>query len=416
MRRTLLTGNAAAAWGARLAQVDYVPSFPITPQTEIIERIGVWAESGEMEVRAVTVESEHAMITAAAAAAATGVRVFSATSSQGLLYAMEMLYAVAGWRAPFVLVNVSRGVATPVTLGSDHDDVFAARDSGFLQLHCATVQEVLDTVLIAYRLGEDPRVRLPVLVNLDGFYLSFTREPVWIPDADAVAGFLPSFDPENVRFRASEPISQAVAVLGGGAYSYFRYEMHLAAEQALTVYDEIADAFESALGRRHPAVETYRSDDAEVVFFMVGSFATKARAAVDRLRDAGIAVGLVRPRLLRPYPLSALRRALAHVRGVAVIDQNLSLGKGGVLHTELCSALYGQREAPVIASFIGGLGGRDIADEEFYEISAVTRKAAAEGSAPAPRLLYRESELREVRKLQRVARVERDELASGRKP
>jgi pyruvate ferredoxin oxidoreductase alpha subunit len=137
---------------------------------------------------------------------------------------------------------------------------------------------------------------------------------------------------------------------------------------------------------------------------------------VDRLRDAGIAVGLVRPRLLRPYPLSALRRALAHVRGVAVIDQNLSLGKGGVLHTELCSALYGQREAPVIASFIGGLGGRDIADEEFYEISAVTRKAAAEGSAPAPRLLYRESELREVRKLQRVARVERDELASGRKP
>jgi pyruvate ferredoxin oxidoreductase alpha subunit len=364
----------------------------------------------------VTVESEHAMITAAAAAAATGVRVFSATSSQGLLYAMEMLYTVAGWRAPFVLVNVSRGVATPVTLGPDHDDVFAARDSGFLQLHCSTVQEVLDTILIAYRLGEDPRVRLPVLVNLDGFYLSFTREPVLIPDAHAVAGFLPPFDPENVRFRASEPISQAVAVLGGGAYSYFRYEMHLAAEQALTVYDEIAEDFERALGRRHSAVETYRSDGAEIVFFMVGSFATKARAAVDRLREAGIAVGLVRPRLLRPYPLAALRRALGRVRGVAVIDQNLSLGKGGVLYAELCSALYGQHEAPVIASFVGGLGGRDIADEEFYEIAAVTRKAVAEGAAPAPRLLYRESELREVRKLQHVARVERDELASGRKP
>jgi pyruvate ferredoxin oxidoreductase alpha subunit len=413
MKRALLTGNAAAAWGSRLARVDYVPSFPITPQTEIIERIGAWVEAGEMNARAVTVESEHAMITAAGAAAATGARVFSATSSQGLLYAMEMLYTVAGWRAPFVLVNVSRGLATPVTLGSDHNDVLAARDSGFLQIHCATCQEVLDSVLIAFRLGEDPRVRLPVLVNLDGFYLSFTREPVEIPDAGAVDAFLPAFDPENVRFRASEPISQAVAVLGGGPYSYFRYEMHLAAEQAIAAYDEIANDFERGLGRRHIAVESYRSEDAEIVFFMVGSFATKARAAVDQLRDAGFAVGLVRPRLLRPYPVAALRRALAGVRGVAVIDQNLSLGKGGVLYAELCSALYGRPRAPVIASFVGGLGGRDISDAEFHQIARVTRQAVRSGEAPPPRLLYTEGELREVRKLQHIARAERDELATG---
>src|SRR3990170_1786945 len=181
MTRMMLTGNGAAAWGARLAEVDYVPAFPITPQTEIIEMLALWFARGEMDGKLVTLESEHSMLTAAAAAAATGVRVFTATSSQGLLYAMEMLYAVAGWRAPFVLVNVSRGVAAPITLGSDHGDVLAARDSGFLQLHAASCQEVLDFVLLAYRLGEDARVRLPVLVNLDGFTLSFTREPVERP-------------------------------------------------------------------------------------------------------------------------------------------------------------------------------------------------------------------------------------------
>ena len=160
-----------------------MPAFPITPQTEIIETLAAWIDEGEMDCRLVTLESEHSMLTAAAAAAATGVRVFTATSSQGLLYAMEMIYTVAGWRAPFVLVNVSRGLASPITLEPDHNDILAARDSGFLQMHCATCQEVLDSTLMAFRLAEDRRVRLPVLVNLDGFYLSFTREPVEIPDA-----------------------------------------------------------------------------------------------------------------------------------------------------------------------------------------------------------------------------------------
>jgi pyruvate ferredoxin oxidoreductase alpha subunit len=411
MKRTLLTGNGAAAWGARLAQVDYVPAFPITPQTEIIETIGTWIDGGEMNCRMVTMESEHSMLTAAGAAAATGVRVFTATSSQGLLYGMEMLYTVAGWRAPFVLVNVSRGLSAPLTLEPDHNDILAARDSGFLQIHCATCQEVLDSVLMAYRLAEDRRVRLPVIVNLDGFYLSFTREPVTIPDPEAARRFIGAFDPETISFRASAPESQAVAVLGGSPYSYFRYETHLAALNGLPVYEEIALEFAREFGRRHRAVEAYLTDDAEVVFFMIGSFATKAREAVDRLREAGVKIGLVRPRLLRPFPEARLREILAGKRGVAVIDQNLSMGKGGVLFTELASALYGQRQAPpVLASFIGGLGGRDISLEEFYEMAAVTRQAAADGLAPPPRLLYTEDELREVRKLQTIAKVERQRL------
>jgi pyruvate ferredoxin oxidoreductase alpha subunit len=414
MSRRLITGNAAAAWGARLARADYVPAFPITPQTEIIETLGRFIESGEMPARMVTLESEHSMPTAAGAAAATGVRVFTATSSQGLLHAMEMLYTVAGWRAPFVLVNVSRGLASPITLETDHNDAMAARDSGFLQLHCATCQEVLDTTLMAYRLAEDPRVRLPAMVNLDGFTLSFTREPVRIPEQDEARAFLPDFDPGAIRFRASKPISQAVAVLGGGPYSYFRYESHLAAMAAVEIHREIADDFESIFGRRYDAVETYRAEDAEVVFLMIGSYSTKARAAVDALRDAGEPVGLVRPRLLRPYPIEDLRRALVGKQGVAVIDQNLSPGRGGMLHTELASALYGVKDAPpVLASFVGGLGGRDITAEELYEIADVTRKAARAGVAPEPRLLFQESELREVRKLQAIAHHERQQIGAG---
>ncbi|MCK4939512.1 MAG: hypothetical protein KAR80_04405, partial [Rhodospirillaceae bacterium] len=161
MTRMLLTGNASAAWGARLSGAEYFPVFPITPQTEIIETLGRWIDSGEMGGRMVTLDGEHSMITAAGAAAATGVRTFTATSSQGLLYGMEMLYTVAGWRVPLVLVNVSRGLSAPITLEPDHNDILAARDSGCLILHAATCQEVVDAMLIATRITEDPRVRLP---------------------------------------------------------------------------------------------------------------------------------------------------------------------------------------------------------------------------------------------------------------
>jgi pyruvate ferredoxin oxidoreductase alpha subunit len=408
MKRALLTGNCAAAWGARLAGADYVPAFPITPQTEIIETLALWIENGEMDCRMVTLESEHSMITAAGAAAATGVRVFTATSSQGLLYGMEMIYTVAGWRAPFVMVNVSRGLSSPITLEPDHNDILAARDSGFLQIHCATCQEVLDGILLAYRLAEHERVRLPVIVNLDGFYLSFTREPVDIPDAETVSRFLPAYDPENIRFRAGAPVSEAVAVLGGTLYSYFRYEVHLAALNAVQVFSEVAADFTGVFGRTYEAVESYRTDDADLVFVMMGSFATKAKAAVDLLRQAGRAVGLMRPILLRPFPRDQIRRVLAGKKGVAVIDQNLSIGMGGVLHTEVASALYGQPDAPdVITSFIGGLGGRDISAEEFYEMASITGKAAEEGQTPTPRLLFTERELTEIIKLQAIARVKR---------
>ncbi len=262
MNRTLITGNVAAAWGVRLAAVDYIPAFPITPQTEIIETLAEW-----------------------------------------------------------------------------------------IQIHCATCQEVLDSILIAYRLCEDPHVRLPVIVNQDGFYLSFTREPVAIPDANAAAAFLPPFTTGAPAFRGGQSISQGVAVLGGTPNSYFRYQAHLALQESLTVYDRIALEFEQAFGRHWPAIDAYRTDDAEV-FFMIGAFATKAKDAVDRLREEGWRIGLLRPRLIRPFPEAQLRRLLFGVHAVIVVDQNLSMGKGGVFHSELASALVGQPNMPMLVPLI----------------------------------------------------------------
>ncbi len=411
MTRKLLTGNGAAAWGARLAQADYIPAFPITPQTEIIEDLSVWIDKGEMDARMVTLESEHSMITAAGSAASSGVRVFTATSSQGLLYGMEMIYTVAGWRAPFVMVNVSRGLSSPITLEPDHNDIMAARDSGFLQIHCATCQEITDSVLMAYRLAEHKDIRLPAIVNQDGFYLSFTREPVSLPDADKAAAFVGEFDPENLQFKGSAPLSQAMAVLGGGPYSYFRYEVHLAVQRVLSVYDEIADEFADTFGRRYDMIDSYQMDDAEYVFVMMGSFATKAHDAVDSLRHAGWKVGLARLRLFRPFPQEKTRQLLTGRRAVAVIDQNISMGMGGVLHSEVATALYGMKDAPaVLASYIGGLGGRDISQQEFFEMINELKHACDKGESLHPRLLYTQNELTEIRKLQAIAQAEHADI------
>lgn len=411
MKRKLLTGNAAAAWGARLAGIDYVPAFPITPQTEIIETLSGWFERGELQGRMTVLESEHSMITAAGAAAASGVRVFTATSSQGLLHAMEMIYTVTGWRAPFVLVNVSRGLSSPITLEPDHNDVLAARDSGFLQIHCANCQEVLDTMLIAYRLAEHQSIRLPIIVNLDGFYLSFTREPVEIPDQSVAREFVGEFDPGQIKFRASMPESQAVAVLGGSPYSYFRYETHLAMLEALNVYLEIADEFNARFGRFHGLLECFECDDADYLFVMMGCFATKAKDAVLRLREAGIKIGLLRPRLIRPFPGDAIAAAVSGKKAIAVIDQNLSIGKGGILHAEIASVLYGTDQAsPILASFIGGLGGRDISQEEFFEIAQTLINTSETGETPPPRLLYTAREFKELKNLRAIAQVERQQL------
>jgi pyruvate ferredoxin oxidoreductase alpha subunit len=403
MNRELLTGNCAAAWGARLAAVDYIPAYPITPQTEIIETLARWVGDGALAARMVNMDSEHSMLTAAGAAAATGARVFTASSSQGLVYALEMLYTVAGWRVPLVLVNVSRALAAPITLEPDHNDVLAARDTGFLQIHTASCQEVVDSIVMAYRLAEHADVLLPVLVNLDGFYLSFTREPVELPAPAAVREFLPLYEPTHGRLSAAHALAQGVAVLGGSAYSFFKYQMQRAATAALGVHGDVAAEFGERFGRRYDTVEGYQLDDAEWVIVMSNSFSAVGKAEVTRLRARGEKVGLLRLRVIRPFPHDEITRCLDGRRGVAVIDQNISVGKGGILFAEVASALHG-RAAPPLVSFIGGLGGRRFHSEDFDGIVTALRAAADQGGSAEPHLLYSEAEFHQVLDMLRIAR------------
>lgn len=398
MVKKLLTGNAAAAWGARLAEVDYVPAFPITPQTEIIETLADWFAHGPMRGKFVTFDSEHSMLTAAGAAAATGVRTFAATSSQGLVYGMEVLYTVAGWRTPFTLVNVSRALSAPITLGPDHNDVLAARDTGFVQLHAETCQEVLDSVLLAYRIAEDPQVSVPVLVNLDGFFLSFTREPVELPEIEQVREFLPPFTPSQPVFRGSQPVAQGVAVLEGSLYSYFRYQLHRAVNHAAAVHAVAAADFRRIFGRSYDLVERYRLDDAEIALVMMGSFATKAKAAIERWRTEGRKVGLLRLRMIRPFPAADVAAALAGKRAVGVIDQNLSPGLGGILFQEVCGALATSAGRPaVLRSFIGGLGGKDIGQAEFDRVRQTLESSRADEGPVEAELLFTRAEWEQTR-------------------
>lgn len=406
MSRTMLTGNAAAAWGARLAGVDYIPAFPITPQTEIVETLALWCRNGDLAARLVMMDSEHSMLAAAAGAAAAGVRVFTATSSQGFVYGFEMLYVIAGLRLPLVLVNVSRALAHPITLEPDHNDVLSARDTGFLQLHCESSQEVLDSILIAYRLAEHRKTLLPAIVNLDGFYLSFTREPVSIPELPKVKEFLPDFTPAYPVLSAKEPSALGAAVLDSSLYTYFKHQMHHAAEDALATYPQIAAEFDERFGRRYSPIEEFMLDDADYVIVMTNSFASMGKAEIKRMRLAGKRIGLARLRLVRPFPHEDLQRLLRGRKGVAVVDQNISVGKGGILFSEIASALYGLSDRPpVLLSFIGGLGGRRFRRGEFDGmLDKLEHPPANLAEMAQPHLLFTGEECREVGRFFDIAR------------
>jgi pyruvate ferredoxin oxidoreductase alpha subunit len=401
-KKRMLTGNKAAAWGARLAGIEYVPAFPITPQTEIIETLSQWFADGTLKGKYTNMDSEHSMFMAAGSAAATGVRVFTASSSQGILYGLESIYTVAGWRVPFVVVNVSRALATPITLEPDHNDVMSTRDCGLIQLHAETCQEILDFILIGYKISEHPSVSVPVLVNMDGFVLSFSREPVMIPDEKAVRDFLPAFQPQQPVFRASQPMARASAVFGGGTYSYFRIQQDLAARQGETVFNTTATEFADRFGRHYEPVERFHLDDADVVFVMSNSYATKGKSAVLKLRQQGIKAGLMKIRLFRPFPTEAIVKALAGRAKVAVIDQNLAPGMGGITYPEIVTAMYGRKDSPEkILSVIGGLGGKDIKEDDFMAIVDKLNDPQSKG----PIYLYDEGDWQQFQQLQKIAQI-----------
>lgn len=374
--REYINGNEAVARAVRLARVDVVAAYPITPQSPVVEEIAAQIASGELDAEYIRVESEHAALAACYGAAVTGMRVFTATSSQGLAYMFEMLHYVSGSRVPVVMAVANRGLAAPWTIWADHQDSIVCRDTGWIQLYVETAQEALDTCLQAYRIAEHPEVLTPVMVCLDGYVLSHTEEVVEIPAQEAVDTFLPPYKPQRVV----EPERPLVFGVGAGPdlYPAFKQAQQEAMDRAREVICRVDEEFYRIFGRRHGGlVDPYRCRDAEIVLVTLGATTGTAREVADRLRQEGIKVGVLRLRALRPFPAEEVRRALAGCRVVAVLDRNCSFGYEGAVCTEVKAALLGLKEPPAVVGFIRGLGGQDIRQAD---IEGIFRRCLAAGS------------------------------------
>jgi pyruvate/2-oxoacid:ferredoxin oxidoreductase alpha subunit len=362
----LLTGNQAVAWGARLARPKVVPVYPITPQTPVLEQLTEFAAEGTFDAEIITPESEHSVMSACIPASLVGTRVFTATASQGLLLMHELLHYASGARAPIVMVNVNRTVASPWAFWPDQTDSLSQRDTGWVQYYVESAQEALDTVLQAFRVAE--QVLLPTMVNLDAFYVSHALEPVQIPEQSLVDGYLPAFDPPH------RLDTERVESWGNVATQdmYFRHRQALGEAMAQVPALAAQADFEWAklTGRSHGVIERYRCDGARTAIVTMGSMCGTARDAVDAMREAGEAVGLVKVRLFRPLPTAGLREALTGFDDVIVLDRNYSPGYGGVLHQELRSALYGSAVTPRIHGLLAGVGGVNVSPAKIAEFVA----------------------------------------------
>jgi pyruvate/2-oxoacid:ferredoxin oxidoreductase alpha subunit len=367
--RRLLTGNHAVAWAARLARPKVVPVYPITPQTPVLEQITEFQAAGEFDAEVITPESEHSVMAACIPASLAGVRVFTATASQGLLLMHELLHYASGARAPIVMANVNRTLASPWAFWPDETDSLAQRDTGWIQFYSESAQESLDTVLHAFRVAE--RVLLPAMVNHDAFYVSHALEPVSVPSQDVVDAFLPPYAPEH-RLDTAKVESWGNVVTPDMFYRH-RQAIGDAMAEVPGAATEADRTWQELTGRGYGVVERYRCEDATLVVVAMGSLCGTVREAVDALRQAGEAVGLLKVRLFRPLPVAALREALGGVPDVLVLDRNYSPGCGGVLHQELRAALYGLRDAPRVTGYLAGVGGVNVSPDDVAEFVRTAR-------------------------------------------
>ena len=371
----LLTGNHAVAWAARLARPQVVPLYPITPQTPILEKLTEFQAAGEFDAEVITPESEHSVMAACIPASLAGVRVFTATASQGLLLMHELLHYASGARAPIVMANVNRTLASPWAFWPDQTDSLAQRDTGWIQYYVESAQESLDTVIHAFRVAE--QVLLPVMVNLDAFYVSHALEPVRVPAQELVDAFLPPYAPPHRLDTAK--VESWGNVVSPEMFHRHRQALGKAMGEVPAAALEADRDWSERTGRGYGLVERYRCDGAHTVIVTMGSMCGTARDAVDALRDDGQMVGLLKVRLFRPLPAQALRAGLAGVAEVLVLDRNYSPGHGGVLHQELRAALYGMPDAPRIHGFLAGVGGVNVSPEKIAEF---VRMAGAGGAQP----------------------------------
>jgi pyruvate/2-oxoacid:ferredoxin oxidoreductase alpha subunit len=354
--KKVIMGNHAVSHAVRLARAQVIAAYPITPQTQVVEELSNMCAEGKLRAKFIKVESEHSAMACCIGASAAGSRAFTATSSQGLALMHEMLHWAAGARLPVVLAEVNRALAPGWNIWADQSDSLAQRDTGWLQFYCTSNQEILDSILIAYRLAEC--VSLPAMVVYDAFYLSHTYEAVDIPGQDQVDAFLPPYAPE-VKLDVDKPLAFG-SLTTSEYYMEMREQIESATERVHEILPKIYGEFDSIFGRRYNVIEEYRRDDAELILISSGTVSSTTRIVIDKLREQGMAVGQINIRMFRPFPARKLREALRACEKVAVIDRNISFGQGGIFAQELKAALCNEERRPHVFGFIAGLGGRDI--------------------------------------------------------
>jgi len=362
--KKVLEGSHAVAEAVRLAKVQVISAYPITPQTHIVEILSDYVTTGKMVAKYLRVESEHSCMAALIGAQSAGIRTFTATSSQGLALMHELLHWASGARLPIVMAEVNRALAPGWNIWNDQTDSLAQRDTGWIQLYCEDGQEVLDTTIQAYRLAEI--VNLPAMVVLDAFYLSHTYEPVDIPEQDEVDRFLPPYEPAFI-LDTKHPYSLSPLVTPN-AYMEMRYDIAMAMDDALEQFDRVEDEFAKIFDRRYGAVEAIDCDDADIVFVTSGTVTSTGRLLLEELRPQGEKVGVLKIKLFRPFPVEAVRRALGKAKKVVVVDRNFSFGASGIFAQEVRAAICNVPGHPPIFGYIAGLGGRDITVQILEEI------------------------------------------------
>ena len=367
----VLSGNLAVANALRQVDPHVYPGYPITPSTKIMEAVAEFIANGEMECELVAVESEHSAMSAAVGAASAGTRVASATAANGLAFMWEVLYIASGSHLPIVLAVGNRALSTPINGFADHGEAMGARDASWVQLYSESVQEAYDNIIQAFRIGEDERVRLPVMVCLDGFLLTHTSENITMEDDDAVKDFVGPYRAEYSLLDPDRPVSHG---LSDPPSYYMEHKMRQQAsmERARGVLEEVGAEFGQRFGRYYGLVDAYHMDDAETAIIILGSETGRVKGIVDEMREAGKKVGVLRIRAVRPFPEEQIVRQLLGLRAVAVMDRSYAPGAvGAPMFHEIRSALYDYRgNAPPIINRIYGLGGRELRNVDVRSIFA----------------------------------------------
>jgi pyruvate ferredoxin oxidoreductase alpha subunit len=359
--------SIAVSHAVQLARAEAIAAYPITPQTHIVEHLSNMVADGDLDAEYICVESEHSAMSACIGTSVAGARTYTATSSQGMALMWEILYIVSGMRLPIVLSLANRALSAPLSIWNDHGDVMGARDIGWIQIFVENGQEAFDQSVIAFKIAEDRRVLLPVMVNMDGFTLTHVVEALQMEDQETVDKFLPPFDP-LFTLHPSKPVTMGAFAMPE-VFTELRWAHQVALADSINVIQEVWKEWGDLTGRYYSPVESYRTEGAKTLMLIMGSLAEVAEAAVDEMRDAGEPVGLLKVKLWRPFPTAAIRQAVAGADLVVVCDRSITLGGiCGPVCAEIRSALWPMAKKPEVLSYIVGLGGRDVQPATFRDL------------------------------------------------